>query len=146
MENATKALLMAGGVLIALLILGALIMLMTNLQNYQNANDRSIKNTQVAEFNNQFNPYNKDDLTLMELKSLYNKIESNNERYPLYYIETNIKTVITAAIPIEKGWETFRDDFKNLEDQYKQNLRFRCSEIKYDNDEGRISKIFFVKK
>ena len=73
MENATRALTMAGGILIALMILGALFLMFNNLSSYQNQNDTSTKSTQIAEFNNQFEPYNKDDLTLMELHSVYNK-------------------------------------------------------------------------
>lgn len=94
MENASKALLMAGGILIALLILGALIMMFTSLQDYQNTNDARTKNTQIAQFNNQFEPYNKEGLTLMELKSVYNKIESNNKQHPEYEIEHNINEAL----------------------------------------------------
>ena len=65
MENASKALLMAGGILIALLILGALIMMFTSLQDYQNTNDAQTKNSQIAQFNNQFEPYNKDGKTII---------------------------------------------------------------------------------
>ena len=93
---------MAGGILIALLILGALIMMFTSLQDYQNTNDAQTKNSQIAQFNNQFEPYNKDNLTLMELKSVYNKIESNNTQHSKdsngkideksgYFIKHNIK-------------------------------------------------------
>ena len=68
MENATRALVMAGGILIALMILGALLLMFNNLSSYQNSNDANTKSSQIAEFNNQFEPYNKKDLTLMELK------------------------------------------------------------------------------
>ena len=90
MENATRALTMAGGILIALMILGALFLMFNNLSSYQNQNDTSTKSTQIAEFNNQFEPYNKDNLnnkdnlTLMELHSVYNKVNSNNTKNPEY--------------------------------------------------------------
>lgn len=87
MENATRALTMAGGILIALMILGALFLMFNNLSSYQNQNDTSTKSTQIAEFNNQFEPYNKDNLTLMELHSVYNKVNSNNTKNPEYKIE-----------------------------------------------------------
>ena len=109
MENASKALLMAGGILIALLILGALIMMFTSLQDYQNTNDAQTKNSQIAQFNNQFEPYNKDNLTLMELKSVYNKIESNNTQHSKdsngkideksgYFIKHNIKDIVSSVL------------------------------------------------
>lgn len=163
MENASKALLMAGGILIALLILGALIMMFTSLQDYQNSNDARTKNTQIAEFNNQFEPYNKEGLTLMELKSVYNKIVSNNNQHSLdtngnidkksgYFIDDNIEEIVTKEIEIKRGGETvkeripleeFKNSFKTLEDQFKQYARFKCKGIEYNNPEGRISGIFF---
>ena len=48
MENATRALTMAGGILIALMILGALFLMFNNLSSYQNQNDTSTKSTQIA--------------------------------------------------------------------------------------------------
>ena len=39
MENATRALTMAGGILIALLIIGALLLAFNNLSSYQNQMD-----------------------------------------------------------------------------------------------------------
>lgn len=133
MENATRALTMAGGILIALMILGALMLMFNNLSNYQNANDASAKSSQVAEFNKQFEPYNKDDLTLMELKTAWNKIQSNNKKNPEYEINTNIDVV----------YSNIDNDFKSLPEEDKQNCKFQCIDIKYENDEGRISYIEF---
>lgn len=133
MENASKALVMAGSMLIALMILGALILLFSNLSNYQNKNDSSKKTSQIAEFNDEYNPYIKDNLTLMELKSVYNKILSNNEKNSDYQIETNIETIYPNIIR----------DFKEIEKKEKQNKSFKCSGVEYKNLEGRISKIDF---
>lgn len=164
MENASNALLMAGGILIALLIIGALVMMGANLQSYQNSNNASKKSAQVAEFNSQFEPYNKDNLTLMELKSVYNKIESNNSQYSRdsegnideksgYYIKNNIRDIVTnGEIEIKIGgiitknkipFNEFKDSFKTLEDKFKQNAKYKCKGIEYENPEGRISGIYF---
>lgn len=134
MENATRALTMAGGILIALMILGALFLMFNNLSSYQNSNDASTKNSQIAEFNNQFEPYNKDNLTLMELKSVWNKIQSNNSKNPEYFIETNINTIYTN---IDKN-------FTSLPEEDKQKRVFGCTNIDYDS-EGRINKMEFKK-
>ena len=147
MENASNALLMAGGILIALLIIGALVMMGANLQSYQNNNDNLTKSSQIAEFNNQFEPYHKDNLTLMELKSVYNKIESNNVQHPEYKIEHNIEFLLRSVMPDDDGdVEKFLEmgnGFKDIEDAKKQNLKFKCTNIEYLNLEGRISKISF---
>ena len=133
MENASKALLMAGGILITLLILGALILLANNMADYQNKQDVSTKESQIAEYNNQFEPYNDEDVSLMELKSVYNKIQSNNSRNPEYRIETNIEEVYPDIIK----------DFKDIAEEDKQNKVFSCTQIEYNGADGRISKINF---
>ncbi len=132
MENATRALVMAGGILIALLILGALLLMFNNLSSYQNANDSSEKTSQIAEFNNQFEPYNKKNLTLMELKSIYNKIESNNSKNPEYFIDNNISSV----------YESIDEDFTKISEDDKQTKKFKCTSVRYDK-EGRINEMNF---
>lgn len=161
MENASKALLMAGGILIALLILGALIMMFTSLQDYQNTNDAQTKNSPIAQFNNQFEPYNKDGkndkgekdekntLTLMELKSVYNKIESNNAQHPEYKIEHNINEALlkNKAGLSNDDYNKFLtpNGFRTIDDAKKQNLKFKClsDKIEYKNLDNRISKMYF---
>lgn len=133
MENASKALLMAGGILIALMVIGALVLLGNNLSNYKSNEDISVHQAQIAEFNNQFEPYNKKDLTLMELKSVYNKIKSNNALKPEYEIETNIEEV----------YENISGDFKTLPEEDKQTKVFACTEIQRNGVDGRISKMEF---
>ena len=54
MENASKALIMAGSVLIALMIIGALILTFSNITAYQETNTRSTRSSQMAEFNSQY--------------------------------------------------------------------------------------------
>ena len=134
MENASKALLMAGGILIALMIIGALVLLGNNLSSYKNNEQALEKQSQIAEFNDQFEPYNKDDLTLMELKSLSNKIESNNQIHPEYEITTNVENV----------YPDIKTDFKQISQEEKQMRVFSCESIGYDEG-GRINNMQFMK-
>lgn len=142
MENATRALTMAGGILIALMILGALFLMFNNLSSYQNQNDTSTKSTQIAEFNNQFEPYNKkDNLTLMELHSVYNKVNSNNTKNPEYKIEM----IYEFNSNHEDGnlKENFKSNFTAIEEAEKMNNTFSCINIENKGVDGRISKIVF---
>ena len=150
MENAAKALLMAGGVLIALLVIGSLVLLFTNLQDYQNKTDASVLEAQIAKYNSQYEPYNKKGLTLMELKSVYNKIVSNNKENPEYEIYTNINDsssrgakVKTISVPIY-NYYMIKDFKEEIEERHKQLKRFDCIDIKYDGIGGRISLINFA--
>ena len=62
MENASKALLMAAGVLIALIIIGALLLMFNNLSNYQETNTQNTRESQIVEFNKQFETCNRKDV------------------------------------------------------------------------------------
>ena len=80
MENASKALIMAGSVLIALMIIGALILTFSNITAYQETNTRSTRSTQMAEFNSQYENYNRKDVRGSDLYSLLNKAIDYNRR------------------------------------------------------------------
>ena len=59
MENASKALIMAAGVLLGLMILGALVLLFNNLSTYQQTNQHIELESQIVEFNNHFITYDR---------------------------------------------------------------------------------------
>ena len=80
MENASKALIMAGSVLIALMIIGALLLMFNNLTSYQDTNTQSEREAQIVEFNNQYETYNRNDVRGSDLYSLLNKVIDYNRR------------------------------------------------------------------
>lgn len=80
MENASKALIMAGSVLIALMIIGALLLMFNNLSNYQDVGIEETRDAQVVAFNNQFETYNRDNVRGSDLYSLLNKVVDYNRR------------------------------------------------------------------
>lgn len=80
MENASKALIMAGSVLIALLIIGALILMFNNLSNYQKVGDQGTKEAQIVEFNNQYETFNRKNIRGNDIYSLLNRVIDYNRR------------------------------------------------------------------
>lgn len=78
MENASKALILAGGVLISLLILGALLLMFNNLTTYQASKSQSVAEADVSRFNNQFETYNRNGIRGSDMVSLVNRIISYN--------------------------------------------------------------------
>ena len=72
MENASKALLMAAGVLISLVIIGAFILMMSNVTDYQNKSDVQVASEQIAEFNNTYETYNRNNVRGSDMVSLMN--------------------------------------------------------------------------
>ena len=81
MENASKALLMAGGILIAILIIGALLLMVNRIGDYQRGQASSVKDSQLAKFNLDFERYFDDKGILgTDLISLANKVIDYNDR------------------------------------------------------------------
>lgn len=79
MENASKALIMAGGVLISLLVIGLLVFFFNNLSSWQNTKLSSEEVQQATEFNKQYDVYAR-DVYGSEILSLANKIADYNKR------------------------------------------------------------------
>lgn len=76
MENASKALIIVGAVLIAILLIGFGVMIMNNSTSQV---DTSVLNSQAAQaHNNQFTNYTGDKITYQQVKTLMNNIISNN--------------------------------------------------------------------
>lgn len=80
MENASKALIMAGGMLIAILITSLLIYAWQLFSEYQSSQDSLSKIEDVSKFNSQFTSYDRDDILGYELLSLINKVIDYNEK------------------------------------------------------------------
>ncbi len=94
MENASKALIMAGSVLISLIVISLLVASFTSLKGMQQTQKSVTREEQIAEFNNQYevyarNLYGSEILSLINKINNYNKTEAENEGYTK--IEISIK-------------------------------------------------------
>ena len=81
MENASKALIIAGGVLIAILVISLLVYFYSSLKNLQAANYSVDISEQMAEFNKQYDVYYRNNIYGSELLSLTNKVVDYNTKY-----------------------------------------------------------------
>lgn len=114
MENASKALIMAGSVLIALMILGALLLMFNNLNNYQNTESQNTREAQVVEFNNQYETYNRNNVRGSDLCSLLNRVAYYNRRKSTEGTGKNDEGQYLAYEPM-----TIEFDFSGKQDQLK---------------------------
>ena len=80
MENASKALLMAGGVLIGLLVIGALVLMVNQLGSYQKQNVGTEQEKQIAQFNQEFTRFTDQRIDGTDIVSLVNKVVDYNTR------------------------------------------------------------------
>ena len=130
MENASKALIIAGGVLIALIIISMFIAMFNNISNIQKEQEDQIKVEQITAFNAEFEAYNKKVMYGADVITLINKVAENNRKYSMnndYKITVNLDgtDVDSASHLIEEG---------------KEKTVFTCVKTEYNNT-GRICKI-----
>lgn len=98
MENASKALIMAASVLIALMIIGALLLMFNNLSNYQESGIKDNREAQVIEFNNQYETYDRNEVRGSDMISLANRIIDYNKRKSEEgYMKMEIDIIIGAG-------------------------------------------------
>lgn len=80
MDNASKALLMAGWVLIALLVISLAVLAYNQMSQYQRSQSDLVEVEQLADFNEQFTQYIRDDLNGIDLVTLANKVVDFNQK------------------------------------------------------------------
>ena len=80
MENASKALIMAGGMLLAILIVSLLVYAWSLFSKYQSSQDDLANIEDTAKFNEQFTNYQRDNVKGYDILSLANKVTDYNYR------------------------------------------------------------------
>ena len=80
MENASKALLMAGSILIAILILSLVIYALSVFSEYQEKQDALANIENISKFNEQFINYDRDNVKGYEILSLIHQVIDYNNR------------------------------------------------------------------
>ena len=120
MENASKALLIAGGILIALLVIGALVLMFNQIGSYQQAQDSNQKDSQLAEFNKDFEKYIDDKgITGADVISVINKVIDYNNKANKGGVSNSVDYEIKMSITIS-GLDTFNSKYAyNNETTYK---------------------------
>ena len=116
MENASKALLMAGGILIAIIIIALFIRSYGNISKFQKTRLTEKEQEQLIAFNEQYTKYLGQYVYGTEVRTLQNKYENNNK----------VEVVIEGSTP-QTGKDT----------QF-----YKCTSVGYD-DNGQVNSIAF---
>lgn len=142
MENASKALIIAGGILIAMIIIGLLLVMINQVGSYQSSDDRNKKNSQVAKFNLDFERYTDNKgITGADIISLINKINDYNKKSNdrdvsdsglTNYVNYNIKIEITVT-----GLNKFNN--KYAYNDYGRNALFQKDKLENDIDNTNVN-------
>ena len=118
MENATKALLMAAGILIAIIVLSLAIVVYGRISGFYQTKQNNISQEQLAAFNSEYSAYDRDDVTGFELVSLINKaIDFNQNKV---YGASNTKE--NDLTELGDGYQAISVSVKVLNNDYNGSL------------------------
>lgn len=129
MENASKALIIAGSVLIAMIVLSILVWGWNRVSSYYKTEENTETVQQIYKKNKELESYNKQLVRGYELRSLYNLMDDMNKRYS----EEQGFTKITAKVKLLEEEEIinyFRNiDYKIYETDTPSERNKKTSEI-----------------
>lgn len=176
MENASKALLIAGGVLIALIIIGALVNTFSTVGEFEMSKLTQEEQEQLIAFNEQYTRYANQYVYGTEVITVINKtknnLQKNDFKYPVTikinfigdegysyrgyiyneeqgrYVEARVNIARGATVTIDEEGNANVANFIDTLDQASdiKAMAFHCTNIEYDNSTGRVNGITFVEK
>lgn len=126
MENASKALIIASSVLLAVLIITALIYTFSQISSLKQVEASSEEEKILAQYNKEIESFDRSGLYGSEILSLANLIEDYNKRqselkgYKPITLKVSITQIIDAKYLKETEYSKYEDlikDFKNLENK-----------------------------
>lgn len=131
MENASKALLIAGGVLLALLIIVVLLRTYGGISSFQKTKLSQEEAQQIEEFNKQYTKYLGQYVYGTEVISLQHKFENDG------MVEVKIEE---GKTPEQKnGWKKDQNTFSYT----NETTYYKCTNIGYNTSTGRVNSIIF---
>lgn len=160
MENAARALTMAAGVLIGIMIISIAVYLFTSLGNTSSEIYSKVEQTKIDKFNSQFLKYYRlDTCTAHDIVSIANLAKNSNEYYELeegsgynYYVNVSVMDYIdnNGSKKKEAHFEKLNaakyTEFieNNSTNEEKSEIKyFTCTEILQSNITGRVYQITF---
>ena len=111
MDNANKAIIMAFGMIVAVMIMGTIVFVFTRLATLPTQDDSLEEVEQRRLFNQEYEVYDKKIMYGVDIISVLNKAQSNNEKYVItnffsgigYNTDYVINIVVTFKKPIQES-------------------------------------------
>ena len=135
MENASKALMIAGGILFSILILTMIVYISTETSRFAKMNSDKKLVEEIEAFNKGYLAFNKSRMYGTEVISVYNKANEYNRKLDDADINNRVNIIIMInnnEVNIE-----YTSEFKNS--------IFKCKNVEYNNKTGKICKMEFEK-
>lgn len=149
MENATKALIMAAGVLMGIVILSLAVYEFTSFGISSKEIHKANEETRLNEFNSQFTKYEgKDDVTIYDVITVANLAKENNSYYefsPRRLDQNTGKDLYISVILDNNSIENQDQSTYKLKIDSEYNSKYTCIAT-ISNDTGRVYKVKFSKQ
>ena len=150
MENASKALIMAAGVLIGVLVLSLAVYLFVSFGSTSADINKQRLEQQLVEFNSTFTSYEeREGLTIYDVITVAGYAKENNEYYENdsnYKIEIKLGSISDIQDKIDTVLNTYLQNDQATITASNTNLpTYKCKVTSYHNN-GRVSIITFTRK
>lgn len=168
MENASRALLMAASVLVAIIIISTLVFMYNKLTNIPDEQENTKLVQQIDDFNKVYESYNRKDVYGTQLASLVNRMLDNNKKYSYSNEEESYKMDMVVIFKIQDDYfgkgETYdlngiKSKMSTLQTKEESNKAiagnserpftdfkrklFKCTGIEYNEKTARVAKLYF---
>ncbi len=150
MENASKALIIAGGMLIAMLIVGLLVFGFSRIRESQQEQSNQESIQEVTDFNKRFEAYNKTTARGYQMISLANLVYDTNYRYteedgykPVTIIVDGLSSQDATNEDLVTYIQNNYDGMNSNEKNALKQLYFECTDISYDSQNSRVLSMHF---
>lgn len=145
MENASKALLIVGGILIGVLLLSLLVYLFHVMGAFSSSVDQNIEMKNLAEFNQQFEVYQTKIMTAQDVISIGNLARNYNVTNEGSDDKLAIKIILSGVeSKFQQVHKLTQEQTYQFMEQYsveKQNVRFKCTKIEYNTQSKKVQKV-----
>lgn len=138
MENASKALIMAGSVLIGIIILSTFVYIFRSSANFAQSYETTVGAKNIVNFNNRFEKFlDRTDVTMYEILSLINFAKDYNQKDNRDTVN-GIDVMINNSTYMKKSENDIIKEIKN--DPQK---KYICVGVEYDKDTQIVNLIQF---
>lgn len=154
MENASKALIYAGEILVGVLLLTLMVFLFQSLGTFSGTVDQNIETKNINEFNAPLEKYRgRKDITAHDIITMGNYARQYNEKIESKKLKIIIEDVDSQYIYAhdfkdQEKQSKFIEKYSTYEDEETREIKiiyFECKQMTYDEETGKINKII-VKK
>ena len=148
MENASKALIMAAGVLIGILIISLAVYLFADLGGTSAKINKQVEQQKIVQFNSQFTSYIEKELTIYDVVTILGYAQENNKYYEGSndeQIQVILKNKTITEYSEEQKKQLIESDQNNLANNELKKYKLQEKNIKY-NKNGKVTEITFTEQ